>query len=440
MPMPQPEAKVPVFVIFKKKDLRQNSKVDKIRLFHKAVKRRVKFVEPGAAAGRALKDGRNIGLDFNRYHAPILFAELTGAEIEALEGHADVIEVAPDASFPFRSETVGNVQPPQAQHTPSGIKKVRAPKAWTLGRGKGVKIAVLDCGIDATHPDLEANYVDGVNCYDNLSMVLLSHATHCAGIAAAVDNKIGVVGVAPEAELYSVKVGQASGSVSALCSGIEWCIANDIDVISISREYSDSTQIQQVCEAAYEAGILIVASAGNVSEAVPDEETALLPAPARYPSVLAVSAISDDDSFPAYSGRGPKVELCAPGTAVSSTILRERYAKRSGTSMAAPHVAGAAAVVWSIFDGATNQQVRDILTQSARHIGKKGRNVRNGFGCVDVAAAAKLALKLKQLADSEHAEEKALKGAAARALRGPAKPGSRKALKARPGSASPRGR
>lgn len=388
---------ISAFVIFKSKDQRHNSKVDKTQLFRSVVKRNLQFLEPHAAFAPEAPGNRKACLDFNHFESPILCAELTPEEAESLRAHPDVVAVTQDAAFPFKSQALDGFAAASGQQTPDGVKKVRAPKAWKLGRGKGIKIAILDCGIDPTHPDLAANYRGGVNTYDHLKMILLSHGTHCAGIAAAVDNDLGVIGVAPDAELYSVKVGQATGTVKALIAGIYWCIENRMNIISISREYHDSAEIEKVCKSASAAGILIIASAGNVQGPVPNEATAQLPAPACYPTVLAVSGINDDDTIGAYSARGPKVELCAPGTAVASTILRGRYAKRRGTSMAAPHVAGAAAVVWSIFPKATNRQVREILTQSARQIGKKpGRSPRFGFGCVDVAAAAKLAARMAE--------------------------------------------
>jgi subtilisin len=287
----------------------------------------------------------------------------------------------------------------------------------------------LDCGIDPEHPDLKNFDVEtsSVNFYDNIQMPLLSHGTHCAGVAAAVNNDEGVVGVAPDAELISVKIAQATGSVKALLWGVNWCIENQIDVISISREYRPSKKIEDVFAAAYAAGIVVVASAGAVKEDVPDEETARLPAPACYPGVIAVSGINEDDEIAVFSARGPKVELCAPATNVESTILRGRYAKRNGTSMAAPHVAGAAAVVWSLFPGATNEQVRSILTDTARPLARGGRSPRFGYGCVDVGAAAAAAIALGQSSSVE--ELRAIDRRSARIVRTAGAPRARRRKK-----------
>lgn len=413
------------FVIFKRKDERADRKTDKTTLLHQLVARQIKFVAPKDGAGAPLPDDGEIGLDFNRYHAPILYAKLTPAEMQALKrDRGNISVVREDTSFRLKTEHLGGVERPPAQVTPWGIERVNAPRAWERGRGKGVRIAILDCGIDPDHPDLIDNYdaeANSVNCYDHLNHVLLSHGTHCAGVAAAADNDEGVVGVAPEAELVSVKVGQATGSVGALVSGIDWCIDNEIDVISLSREYHRSEEIEQICDAAYAAGILIVASAGARKDEDPDEEDGELPAPACYPTVVAVSGINRHDKLGKYSLPGPKVELCAPGTAVNSSILRKRYAERSGTSMAAPHVAGAAAVVWSIFPGATNVQIREILAGTARHLGANGRNPSFGYGCVDVAAAAELAHELSQ-SDQDAEELIAIERRRARIARAAAAP------------------
>ena len=181
-----------------------------------------------------------------------------------------------------------------AQPLQWGVAKINAPAVWAGGnKGTGIKVAVLDTGIDTSHPDLRvvggATFVSGTSSYNDDN----GHGTHCAGIIAALDNNIGVVGVAPEASLYAVKVldKTGSGSISNIISGIEWCITNRIQVISMSiGSSSSSSALKAECDKAYNAGIVLVAAAGNNG---PRSNT--VGYPARYSSVISVAATNSND-------------------------------------------------------------------------------------------------------------------------------------------------
>jgi subtilisin len=265
-------------------------------------------------------------------------------------------------------------------------------------KGAGVRIAVLDTGIDYNHPDLDGNFAGGDNFisidpdnHDPYDDSWNSHGTHVAGIIAAEQNGEGVVGVAPEASLYAVKVldGAGFGSISSLIAGIEWAVANGMDVANMSIEVGmDFSSLEQACAAAEDAGLLIVAAAGNTYG---DE----IMYPARYDSVVAVTATGMDDSILSLSPAGPEMELAAPGEAIYSTTANGAYGLRTGTSQAAPHVTGVAALVLSSgFDQDLNgdgivdpRDVRLQLRQTALDLGDPGLDPVYGYGLVSAAAA-----------------------------------------------------
>ena len=265
-------------------------------------------------------------------------------------------------------------------------------------RGAGVKIALLDTGIDYNHPDLDGNFMGGDNFisidpdnHDPYDDSWNSHGTHVAGIVAAERNGEGVVGVAPEASIYAIKVldGAGFGTLSSLIAGIEWAVANEMDLVNMSIEVGmDFASLEQACIAAEDAGLLIVAAAGN---SFGDE----MMYPARYGSVIAVTATGMDDAALSLSAVGPEMELAAPGDAIYSTIANGGYDLRTGTSQAAPHVTGVAALVLSSgfdqdLDGDGIVDHRDIrlrLQQTALDLGDPGLDNVYGYGLVDAAAA-----------------------------------------------------
>jgi subtilisin len=280
-----------------------------------------------------------------------------------------------------------------------GVDRIGSQAAHDKGiRGAGVKIAVLDTGIDYNHPDLAANVKGGDNFisldpdfHDYWDDSSRSHGTHVAGIIAAIRNGSGVVGVAPEAELYAVKVldGAGFGDISSLVAGIEWAIANGMHVINISAGLVEpSLALEQACRSAWEAGILVVAAAGNTYGGP-------VAYPAAYDSVVAVSATDPQDAVIDLSSTGPEVNLAAPGYDVYSTASGGGYKLTRGTSQAAPHVTGVAALVLSSGtladqdgDGLlTVQDLRLRLQKTAKDLGTPGQDAVSGFGLVQAATA-----------------------------------------------------
>ncbi|MEF8884490.1 MAG: S8 family serine peptidase [Haloarculaceae archaeon] len=305
----------------------------------------------------------------------------------ALEG----LEKNPNVRY---TETDGQMHA-VAQTLPWGIDRVDAEKVHadgetggdnTDGEG-GADIAIIDTGIDDDHPDLQANvgagkaYVDcrGSNCNypwsddDN-------HGTHCAGIADAVDNSEGVVGVSTGATLHAVKVldNSGSGSFSDVAAGIEYTADQGWDVGSMSLGASSgSSTVKDACQYADDKGVLLVGAAGNSGPC-----TDCVGYPAAYSTVVAVSSTDSDDSLSSFSSTGSEVELAAPGGSIYSTVIGG-YDTYSGTSMACPHVSGAGAQLMD--NGYTNTEARDQLNSTAEDIGL-GDN-EQGNGLLDAEAA-----------------------------------------------------
>ena len=241
-----------------------------------------------------------------------------------------------------------------------GLKRVKAPGIWKQATGKGVKVAVIDTGIDYTHPDLASNYVGGYNALDPKKDPIddHGHGTHVAGTIAGAGEK-AVVGVAPRASLYAVKVLDADGggSYASIIAGIQWAVENKMDIVNMSLGGPASPALQKAIQAAYKAGVTVVAAAGNDPEAP-------VSAPAMYEETICVSASTFDDKLAFFSTTGPEVDFIAPGHEIDSSWPGGKIARLSGTSMATPHMAGLAALAKQL--GARGPDaIRSKLAQAA---------------------------------------------------------------------------
>lgn len=264
---------------------------------------------------------------------------------------------------------------------------IKADKAWDTYRGwNEVTIAILDTGIDYTHDDLIANYkaggYDWVND-DNNPMDDHSHGTHCAGIAAAtLNNALGVAGVA-QCRIWAEKIlsSTGSGAVDDLTSGILHATDHGVNVISMSlQNYPYSVTTENAINYAYGKGVILVAAAGNAAKNIDVSPSY----PASYTNVIAVSATKSPDTFDsAYSNYGNKIEVSAPGTSVYSTVPTDSYAYMTGTSMACPHVAGLAALIWSYKPQMTNGEVRNALHTAVDDKGAVGKDIYYGYGRIN---------------------------------------------------------
>lgn len=269
-----------------------------------------------------------------------------------------------------------------------GIYCVNSPQAWSNSTGSGMKIAIIDTGISKKHPDLKVS--GGINLIDTAKNKKWDddngHGTHVAGIIGANNNSIGVVGVAYDSELYAIKVLDSSGDgrISDVVEGIEWAVENDMDIISLSLgTYVYSQALKDACDIAYNADILLIAAAGNSGDGNPDSND--VEYPAKFDSVIAVSAIDHNNVAPIWSADGSEIELAAPGVNIYSTFLEGSYVVNSGTSMAAPFVSGVAALVKSKNPSLTSHEIRSLLAHNVVDMGSVGKDEIYGFGLVQAS-------------------------------------------------------
>ncbi|GAB5603245.1 subtilisin AprE [Thermus sp. FJN-A] len=334
---------------------------------------RARVAEKIAALERA--HGLSIGAE-DRLEAlgAVILRGLSPAKAERLAQDPRVYALTPDQEVRAYGQTI-----------PWGVERIGAPT--TTAKGAGVSVYVVDTGIKVGHEDL-TNLKGGyavVKCrgrckaaYDDDN----GHGTHVAGTVAAVNNAVGVLGVAPAAELWAVKVlsGSGSGSISGIVQGLNWVIAHDNGgkpkVVNMSLGgsgaddqdglYCPSTRSTNafhnvIQKAVCDYRITVVVAAGN------EGDDAANHTPAAYDEVITVSATNAQDDWPSWSNYGPDVDLAAPGVSILSTwnASTSSYNTISGTSMATPHVAGAAALVLSRYPTYTPAQVKQALLQNA---------------------------------------------------------------------------
>lgn len=268
-----------------------------------------------------------------------------------------------------------------------GLKAINAESAWNKTKGKGIKVAILDTGIDADHPDLMQNvreYIDFTGSYYN-SEDMQGHGTHCAGIVGGIDNGIGMIGVAPEVELYCAKVlgDNGSGSFDSIIKGIRWAMAQNVDVISMSLGTASKPPeaLHEVIKSAINQGIIMVAATGNENGAVCY--------PAAYDEVIAVSAVDENLRRADFSNYGLQNEITAPGVNVLSTYKKGKYARLSGTSMATPIIAGSLALIIARYKQmySTKPSVdaahRQLLMMT-KDLGNTGKDDLYGVGIINL--------------------------------------------------------
>ncbi len=264
---------------------------------------------------------------------------------------------------------------PWGKHAPStpgihwNIRRLKAPQAWAKTQGSGVLVAIIDTGVDCAHPDLKCNLTDGANMTNSATPPMddNGHGTHVAGIIAGQGKDGGVFGVAPQVTIIPVKVLSAdgSGNLSDVVSGIYWAMTHGARVINMSLGAPTSaTALEQAVHKAYQAGVVIVAAAGNDGEnASRSGGNSTVDYPGAYPWVIAVAASDRSDHIAPFSSFGPAVDITAPGDGILSTVPNG-YEKMSGTSMASPHIAGVAAL--AVASGASGpESVKAALNTSA---------------------------------------------------------------------------
>jgi subtilisin family serine protease len=288
-----------------------------------------------------------------------------------------------------------------------GMTRIQASAAWDISTGsKNVVVAVIDTGVQYTHPDLSANiavnsgetpnngvdddrngYTDDYYGYDFINndgnpMDDHYHGTHCAGtVGAKGNNGVGVAGVAWNVSILPVKVldGYGSGTLASVAAGINYATARGAKILSMSLGGgSSSTTLENAISAARQSGVMIVAAAGN--SGLNTDYYPSYPASSPQDNVVAVAATDSSDTKASWSNYGPaSVDVAAPGVSIYSTLLGNSYDYLSGTSMATPHVAGMVAVLRSINANLTYLQIKDILIQTSDPVSSlNGKIVSNG--------------------------------------------------------------
>jgi thermitase len=334
------------------------------------------------------------------------FAELP--EVEFAEpsevGFNDALEYLPDdPDFPRlwglrnTGQTVNGV-------AGTADVDIDAPQAWDLHRGDpGVIVAVIDTGADLDHPDLAANLLprgnedwDFADAADPVPDDTAGHGTHVAGTAAAADNAVGVIGVAPRCRIMPLRINLTAGMNQNRADAINYVASQATAhqdrryVINCSwRTSGDHAGVRNAIANAVSQNVVVVFAAGNSNQ-----NTDVTPQyPGVYPTVVAVAAIDQQGRKATFSNFGGNVDVSAPGVNVYSTLPNDTYGFLDGTSMAAPHVAGLAALVWSAARGLTAEQIRRVVEDTCDNIdaqnpgftGQLGRGRINAFAAVQLA-------------------------------------------------------
>jgi subtilisin family serine protease len=313
-----------------------------------------------------------------------------GQVAAALRRDPRVLAVVPDAKvkalgWPNDGEPSDPLYPEQTD-----LGQIGVPGVWPSTTGKpSVVVAVIDTGVDLDHPDLAGVAVVAPRdeMWNNEDVTDLNgHGTHVAGtIFAQTDNETGIAGIAPDATLMPIKVLDefGFGSFSDVLDGVDWARTHGADIINLSLGGSLAPEqvalMQPTFTAARSAGILVVAAAGNTG-------APFMSYPAGLNGVVSVGAVDQDDVIADFSSFNRAVDISAPGVDTLSTTFGD-YEYFSGTSMASPHVAGVAALIWSERSGLNVEKLEAVLRTSSVDLGAPGRDNYYGSGRVDAAAA-----------------------------------------------------
>lgn len=325
--------------------------------------------------------------------------------VRAVAGAAAVTALLSLAGGPAAADTIRDRQ--------WALSALHAQTAWRTTKGAGVTVAVLDTGVDATHPDLTGQVLAGKDLIGfgaaRGDKAWANHGTAMAAIIAGHGHGPGrgdgVLGLAPEAKILPVRVileekdperdKARSSRGDALPQGIRWAVDHGADVINLSLGDDSATAAPVAAEAdaityALGKGVVVVASAGNSGDKADRSSY-----PAAYPGVIAVTAIDAQGRHPGFSTHRWYAAVSAPGADIVLADPNRRYYDGLGTSAACAYVSGAAALIRSAYPKLTPLQIRQVLQDTTRHKPEGGRSDELGTGEIDPAAALAAAAKLK---------------------------------------------
>jgi minor extracellular protease Epr len=339
------------------------------------------------------KDGKETVLDSDaeveqQYkHLPAVAVKADQKTVKEFKQDPDILYVENNVTFTAADNTDLKILSEDADTSDNfeqwNLEPIQVKQAWKEGlTGKNVKIAVIDSGI-SPHDDLSISGGYSAVSYTSSYKDDNGHGTHVAGIIGAKHNGYGIDGVAPEAQIYAIKAldQNGSGDLQGLLKGIDWSIANGMDIVNMSLGTSSDSQIlHDAMDKAYEKGVLLVAASGNDGNGKPVNY------PAAYSSVVAVSATDQHNQLAAFSTTGNEVEFSAPGTDITSTYLHQYYATGSGTSQATPHAAAMFALLKQRDPGNTNVQLRALMQKNIVDLGMTGRDQQFGYGLIQYKA------------------------------------------------------
>lgn len=350
------------------------------------VKVLIGFKEKPGASQQAMVRGVGGKIKYTYHIVDAIAASIPEKAIVALQKNPNVRYVEPDGIVYALDFT-----PDDELINSWGVNRIGAGIVHYSGNeGAGIKVAIIDTGIDYGHPDLSSRFDADLKGWDFVNndddpMDDNGHGTHVAGTVAAEDDGFGVVGVAPAADLYALKVLDETGRgyFSDVIAALQWCVDEGIQVTNNSYGSSGDPDDRDPVESLEEAfdnasGILHVAAAGNNGNPPGRGDNVIYPA--AYGSVIAVAATDQNDKRARWSSTGLALELAAPGVAINSTLLGGGYGEKSGTSMASPHVTGTVALM--IAEDISD--VRGKLTGTADNLGDSSLY---GYGLVNAAKA-----------------------------------------------------
>lgn len=337
-----------------------------------------------------LNSNGEVGKEFK--NIPAMSAELTQTAINSLKQNPDVVSVEynkqvrlldSDKSVSHKTVNING------QTEDWGIKSVKARESWDKGiTGKGVKVAVLDTGVEYYHPDLtiaggisfvKEKKEDGTidSSYDDYN----GHGTHVSGIIGAKNNNVGTIGVAPDSQLYAVKILDSGGigTLENVIAGIDWSITNNMNIVNLSiGSVEGSNAYHAIFQKAKDKGIIIVAASGNDNL----EDASGVDYPAKYSEVMGVSAVDKYLKHANFSSMGPEVDIAAPGVSILSTYIDGKYEYMSGTSMATPYTSGVLALYKSAYPSETSEGIVNMLYANVIDLETLGKDNKTGRGLV----------------------------------------------------------